>query len=101
MARSDVISLVCKTYMTDAIGQKVPIEARRDVFVQLDSVSQSEWYEAGRAGLKAEYRATIFFADYRGEEIAIIHGVRYGIYRTYKRSDDGLELYLERKAGLG
>lgn len=100
MDRSDIMTLVAKTYTVDAIGQKVPAEQARDVFAQIDSVTQSEWYEAGRAGLKAEYRATIFFGDYAGEEIARIGGVTYGIYRTYRRKDDTIELYLERKAGL-
>lgn len=99
MDKSNVMQLVTVTYTTDTLGQKVPAESNRTVFCNLASVTQSEWYEAGRAGLKAEYRATIFAADYNGETIAILNNVRYGIYRTYMSGGDDIELYLERRAG--
>ena len=37
--------------------------------------------------------------DYNGESIAEYAGQRYGIYRTYERDDELVELYLEKKAG--
>lgn len=100
MDKSRVLTLIGVFYAPDAIGQLVPEEIRREVFCNLSSVSASEWFEAGRAGLKAEYRATIFAPDYGGETIAELDGVRYGIYRTYVGRDEALELYLERKAGV-
>lgn len=100
MDKSRVLTLIGVFYAPDAIGQLVPEEIRREVFCNLSSVSASEWFEAGRAGLKAEYRATIFAPDYCGETIAELDGVRYGIYRTYVGRDEALELYLERKAGV-
>lgn len=100
MDRSDVITLVAQSYAADAIGQQIATETTRDVFCQLSSVTQSEWFEAGRAGLKAEYRATMFAPDYDGEEIAIVNNRRYGIYRTFLGKNETIELYLERKAGV-
>lgn len=100
MDRSAVISLITTTFTTDSIGQRVPAESSSDHFCQLDSVTQTEWFEAGRAGLNAEYRATMPAEEYNGEEIAEIGGVRYGIYRTYRTRGDGIELYLEKKAGV-
>lgn len=100
MDRSDVIYLISVTYTTDGIGQKVPTETRKQVFCKMRSVSQSEWFEAGRNGLKAELQATMFAYDYSGEEICEYNGKRYGVYRTYFRGTDEIELYLERKAGL-
>lgn len=100
MDRSRVLTLVAITYETDDIGQQVPKETKREVFCNVTSVSASEWYDAGRAGMKAEYRATMFVYDYQGEEVAVLDGVRYGVYRTYLGRNETIELYLERKAGI-
>ena len=100
MDKSRVLTLIGVFYQPDEIGQQVPTETRRDVFCNISSVSASEWFEAGRDGLKAEYRATMFVHDYGGEGIAELDGVRYGIYRTYLGRNESIELYLERKAGV-
>lgn len=100
MDKSRVLTLIGVTYAADSIGQLIPQETRRDVFCDLSSVSASEWFEAGRAGLNAEHRATMFVHDYAGEELAELDGVRYGIYRTYLGRNETIELYLERKAGV-
>lgn len=100
MDKSRVLTLIGVTYAADSIGQLIPQETRRDVFCNLSSVSASEWFEAGRAGLNAEHRAIMFVHDYAGEELAELDGVRYGIYRTYLGRNETIELYLERKAGV-
>lgn len=100
MDKSRVLTLIGVTYAADSIGQLIPQETRRDVFCNLSSVSASEWFEAGRAGLNAKHRAIMFVHDYAGEELAELDGVRYGIYRTYLGRNETIELYLERKAGV-
>lgn len=100
MDRSEVIKLISVSYTTDALGQRIPTESATTRYCQLSSVSQAEWFEAGRNGLKAEYRAVMDANEYGGEEIAEINGVRYGVYRTYRTRSDTIELYLERKAGV-
>lgn len=100
MDRSEVIKLISVSYTTDSIGQRIPVETATTRYCQLSSVSQSEWFEAGRNGLKAEYRAVMDAEEYNGEELAEVLGQRYGIYRTYRTKGDTIELYLERKAGV-
>lgn len=100
MDRSAVIKLITISYSVDSIGQRVPTEESVSRFCQLSSVSQSEWFEAGRNGLKAEYRAVLYADEYHGEQIAEINGIHYGVYRTYRTKSDTIELYLERKAGV-
>lgn len=100
MDRSRVLTLIRVTYTDDSIGQQVPQETRRDVFCNVSSVSASEFFDAGRAGLKPEYRVTMFAHDYEGEEIVELDGARYGVYRTYLGKNETIELYLERKAGV-
>ncbi len=100
MDRSDVIQLVAVRYSEDDIGQRIPAETARDVFCSIASVLASEWFEAGRSGMQAALKVTVFEPDYRGEQIAVVDGVRYGIYRTYRAKNETLELYLEAKAGI-
>ena len=100
MDRSRVLTLIEEAYKPDALGQLIPTETRRDVYCNLSSVSASEWFDGGRAGLNPEYRATMFVYDYNGERIAELDGVRYSIYRTYLAQNEFIELYLERKAGV-
>lgn len=95
-----MLVLIKKKYKKDEIGQMVPIESKREVFCNLSSVSASEWFEAGRNDLNPEYRATVFAYDYEGEKIAEIDGEPYGIYRSYIRNGEEIELYLEKKAGI-
>lgn len=100
MDRADVMQLIAVTYTDDDINQKIPAETARSVFCNVASVSASEWFEAGRAGMQAALKVTMFAPDYQGEQIAVVGGVRYGVYRTYHAKNETLELYLERKAGV-
>lgn len=99
MDRSDIITLIKATQTQDDFGRWQKIETTQDVFVQVDSISQNEFFEAGRNGLNPEYRFRMFFGDYEGQTECIFNGLRYSIYRTYRNRNDVLELYVERKGG--
>jgi SPP1 family predicted phage head-tail adaptor len=99
MDRSDVIKLISVTRTQDKYGQFVDTETSRQVYCQVGSITQSEFYEGGRNGLNPEYRFTVFFADYEDETIIEYKGKRYAVYRTYLARNDRLELYVERKGG--
>lgn len=99
MVRSDVITLVAVTRTQNEYGQWVASESTKDVYCEVDSVSQSEFFEGGRNGLNPEYRFTMFFADYNNEPIVEYKSQRYAVYRTYLNKNDKLELYVERKGG--
>ena len=99
MDRSDIITLISVSRTQDAYGQWVETESTNDVYCQVDSVSQSEFFEGGRNGLNPEYRITMFFGDYCGERDVVYHGKAYSVYRTYKGRKDEIELYVERKGG--
>lgn len=100
MDRSKVIYLISRTYEKNIYGVLQPIETRKKVFAQVDSVTSSEWFEGGRNGLNPEYRFTIFVGDYGGEEIAEYNGNRYAIYRTYIGRNEMIELYVEKNKGV-
>lgn len=100
MALPAEVNLISITYQVDDIAQRIPLEHDRKVLGYLSSISASEFFEAGRSGLKPQFRVSMFAPDYQGETTVEVNGARYGVYRTYMASDDTIELYLERKAGV-
>ena len=99
MDRSDVISLIAVTTSRDDYGVMRKTETKRDVFCDVSSVTQSEFFEGGRNGLNPEYRFTMFRFDYADESIVEYKGNRYSVYRTYFGRNDTIELYVERRGG--
>lgn len=99
MDRSAVITLISVTRTQDDYGVWRDQETTTDVFCQVDSITQSEFFEAGRNGLNPEFRFRLFFGDYNNQEIVSYNNQRYSVYRTYLRRDDTIELYVERKGG--
>lgn len=100
MDRSDVITLVGETYTQDTIGQYKAIETSRIAFCNIMSISQTEFFEAGRNGISPSYKVVLFKYDYNSEPIVEYKGVRYSIYRTYEARNDMLELYLQEESGV-
>lgn len=100
MDRSDVVTLVSYTSAQDDFGVWKKTKSEKDVFCRVDSVTRAEFFEGGRNGLNPEYRITMFFDDYNGEEEVVYKGKAYGVYRTYHAKTDELELYVERKGGV-
>lgn len=99
MDRSAVITLLSITTEQDDYGVYRETETPRDVFCQVESATQREFYEGGRNGLNPEFKFTLFFGDYNEEQVVIYDGKPYSVYRTFRRKDDYVELYVERKGG--
>ena len=95
---ADVLILIAQTITLDDYGNEVATETERQVFCEVYSISQTEFYAAANTELNPEYRFNVFFGDYNGEDVCVYQGNRYAIYRTY-RAGDTLELYAERKIG--
>lgn len=99
MDRSDVINLCEVNKTQDDYGQWIETVTKKQVYCQVDSITQSEFFEGGRNGLNPSYKFVLFFADYNDEPIVEYKDKTYSVYRTYLRRDDMLELYVERKGG--
>lgn len=99
MDRSDCISLIETTRSQDDYGVWRSAETSTIVYAQVDSITQREFFEAGRNGLNPEFKFTLFFGDYDNQPIVEYNGSRYSVYRTYLRRNDIIELYVERKGG--
>lgn len=99
MDRSDVINLLEVAKAQDDYGQWIETTTKKQVYCRVESVRQSEFFEAGRNGLNPEYKFIIFFGDYNDEPMVEYNGKTYSVYRTYLTKTDKLELYVERKGG--
>lgn len=95
---SDELILISKSFTRDEYGIEAGCTSLRPVLCEVNSISQSEWFEGGRNNLNPAYRFDVFFGDYEGEMTCIYKGVKYGIYRTF-RNGDTMELYAEYKQG--
>lgn len=71
---------------------------KRTVFCQKKSVPQSEFFNAGQNGIKAEVVLIVNTLDYREEKKVKFKDKVYDIYRTYERADERIELYCMVKA---
>lgn len=108
MDRSDVIILLKDAYTTDSIGQRISTPSARQVYCNISSVTGTEWFSGGQNGIRPEYRVTMFRYDYDDEitvniggtiGAGVTGGTYYTVYRTYIRTDDEIELYLEKRTG--
>lgn len=99
MDRSDVIYLMAGTTATSANGVKSQTYTERLVYCQVLSITRAEFFDAGRNGLNPDFEFVIFADDYEGERLVRYHGETYAVYRTYRRRDDNLELYVQREGG--
>lgn len=99
MDMSYPIYLVTELRQEDEFGVPHAIKSKRRVFANVKSVSQSEFFEGGRAGLNPEFKMTMFAYDYAGEHLLEYMNRPFEIYRTYQVNPDVVELYCTRKQG--
>ena len=100
----EIILVKESSYYDDSIGQCLTQEEMRKVWASIQTVTRSEWWDAGQRGLQPQLVVTTPMVNYEGEEIVQIgtgeKAKRYGVYRAYFPDDsDMIELYLEGKAG--
>lgn len=102
MSRRDVCTLIGVQSQLDAYGVSRPqTETRQVRFCRVQSVSGTEFFEAGQAGIRPQYRFTLPRAEYSGEQTVEYQGRRYTVYRTYEPSARMIELYVEARVGDG
>lgn len=86
------------------VDEKGDIKAspdERKVYASVDSVRQSEFYQAQASGFKAEMTVLIRDFEYRGEKTAKIGEIEYRILRTYDKKDGTIELILTKGVNNG
>ena len=101
MDRSDVIKLISKNQVQNDDYTWTEQETATEVFCDVRSITQTEWFNAGRNGI--DHPAFVFVIhqyEYNNQQIVEYRGQRYGVYRTYVRRNESLELYCEAKGGV-
>lgn len=92
---NDVISLITCTVSTtmNSVGDYPTIRSDREVFADVKSVGQKEFYEAATVGLKPELKFVLQdYEDYQGEKELAFNEVRYQVIRTFRTPNDRLEI---------
>jgi hypothetical protein len=93
-----IITLCGISYSKDEIGQEAETTLSRDIYANEFNVSASEFYAAGREGLKPAKEFQVRAADYADEKIVISEGVEYRVVRTTGQGEF-IRLILEVKVG--
>lgn len=93
------VKLIRRSSSADSLGDVTFVESSREVYAKVTSSSQREWFEAYRDDIKSVFKLIIYSFEYHDEQIVEMDGKRYSVYRTYEKSRDKIELYLEQKAG--
>ena len=89
---NEILTLITAIQHTNAYGDPVTTESRREVFAKLGSIGQKEFYQAHAVGLQPELKFVLAdYLDYDGETLIEYNGQRYRVLRTYRA---GLELEL-------
>lgn len=99
MNLAEKISLITIEYTQDDLGEWVETQTKDDVFAIISSVSMSEFYQAGLQGFKPEYQMTVWMTEYDNQELVEYNGKIYSVYRSYRRNDGRIELYVTEKKG--
>lgn len=95
------IKLIKTTTTQDELGYPAETETAREAFCSVGSVTRSEFFQAGKAGIVPDYVFSVNAIEYEGEKELEYNGDKFGIYRTYKADgSDYIELYAEYKSGV-
>lgn len=97
MLYSDVANLIAQTYTVNSIGDAVPTETSRQVFVEVKSIGLKRKIEAMATGLNVEFKLILAdVQEYNDEKIVEYKGVRYNVLNVYVADDQSVELTVGR-----
>jgi SPP1 family predicted phage head-tail adaptor len=86
---NEVISLVTVEETSNEVGDLVKTRTEKDVFVELKSIGQTEFYQAKALGLKPEIKFILAdYYDYNDEKLIIYNGKDYTVLRTYRNNNE-------------
>jgi SPP1 family predicted phage head-tail adaptor len=99
MNLAEKISLISTEYTQDDLGEWTETQIKTEVFAMVNSVTMSEFYNAGLQGFKPDFRFMVWMNEYADQELVEYKGKVYSVYRTYRRDDGRIELYVNEKKG--
>jgi SPP1 family predicted phage head-tail adaptor len=99
MNLAEKIALISTEYTQDDLGEWTETQTKTEVFAMVNSVTMSEFYNAGLQGFKPDFRFTVWMNEYADQELVEYKDKIYSVYRTYRRDDGRIELYVNEKKG--
>lgn len=100
----ETIQLIKHSTTVDRYGDTIKTEDRREVFAELKSIGQSEFYQAAAVGYKPEIKFVLAdYLEYKHEdsvaytEFGQDEEIIYDIVRTYRNGNE-LELVCQKGA---
>jgi SPP1 family predicted phage head-tail adaptor len=96
----DIAYLITEKLVQNDFGVMISQTAtKKEVFVEVVSIRQDEFFRAGAEGLKPDLMLRMFMPDYDNEQVVEYGGRLYAIYRTFFKNET-IELYLTKKGGV-
>lgn len=77
---------------TNEIGDIITSTLKRKVYAHVDSIKQSEFYQAQALGIKPELSLVVRNFEYKGEVLIEYNSKEYRVIRTYNKGDGNLEI---------
>ena len=99
MNLAEKIALITTEYGQDDLGEWTETQTKTEIFAMVNSVTMNEFYNAGLQGFKPDYRFTVWLNEYDDQELVEYKGKIYAVYRSYRRDDGRIELYVNEKKG--
>ena len=97
MLYSDVANLIAQTYTVNSIGDAVPTETSRQVYVEVKSLGLKRKIESMATGLNVEFKLILAdVQEYNDEKIVEYKSVRYNVLNVYVADDQSVELTVGR-----
>lgn len=97
MLFAEVATLIAQTYTVNAIGDSIPTETGRQVFVEVHSIGLKRKIDALATGLNVDFKLILSdIAEYQDEKIVEYKGIRYNVKNVYITDDQRVELDVGR-----
>lgn len=96
---AEKIALISIEYEQNDLGDWEEKRTETNVFGLIESVSMSEFYQAGLQGFKPDHKITVWMSEFDGQKLLEYKNEIYDIYRTYRRDDGRMELYVTLRKG--
>ena len=88
---NDIIELISFKNEVNQVGNTIKSKTYKRIFANKKSITQNEFYQAERVGLKPQLRFEVYSIEYGNELLAKYKEVEYKIIRTYKTSADKID----------
>lgn len=90
----DIAFLINTTESVDEYGNITAVETQKEIYCNVCSISQKEFYQAQSVGFQPEIKIEMMSIDYNSEKFVEYSSKRYRVLRTYIRQDEVIEIVL-------